>query len=248
MRRGQRAIVGAALLIASIAAHAVPVSFQFVAAPGSFSRSGPGEEFPPPPVPAALNAWASQPIVGSFTFETVSPSTPGYLPYEGQLVEVGASYANPVMNFDLQLGDQLLSFSSAAPAVGANSSITVVDLPPQLNSFPGDFYRLAVTMGTGLVSGFESYRVSASISMTSSDLTRIQGYDPLQPLQVADAPWNLSFSLFDPTSEISYDLFTPVTQLERVAATEVPEPGTSTLFALGVLFCLGKARRRLASS
>ena len=241
----QRMMMGLALSMAASAAHAVPVSFQFVVeAPGSFAWSGPEEAFPPEPVPAELAVALQQPIVGSFTFETISPFTLGYLPNEGQLVEVGATYINPVSLFNVQLGDQTLSFTTAAPSPDVyESSISVVDLPPQLTQYPADFYSLSVFMGTGLIPGFENYRVGASLTLTESDLTRIASYDPLQPLLLSDAPWNFSFALYNPATDISYSIFSPVTQLAQV--TQVPEPGTSALLAIGVLcwFVLGAGRR-----
>jgi hypothetical protein len=246
MRLVQRTMVGAVLLITSMAASAIPVTVQFTATPGGFGWSGPSEEypeFPLPVIPAALNALANQPITGSVTFETERPALPGYLPYEGQNVEIGASYLNPVLSFDLQLGPQTFSFVTASPPDGVReSSITVIDLPSQLTAFPGDWYDLYVTLGTGLIDGFESYRFSASLSMTEA-ARRIDGYDPVQPLLLTDAPWRFQFSLFDPANDASYSLYTSVTNLQIVEATQVPEPGTLGMFAIALL-AVGLSRRR----
>ena len=244
MRFVQRTIIGSALLLTSWAATAVPGSFQFTAAPGGFSQSGPSEVFPLPPLPASLSALVGQPIAGSFTFETERPTVMGSLPYEGQLVEVGALYLNPVLNFDFQIGARTFSFATAMPPVTTRESIiNVTDLPPQLTAYPGDWYDVNVILGTGLLEGFENYRFAASLSVTE-EARRIEGYDPVQPLLLTDAPWRFQFSLFDSATDIYYSLYTPVTSLQSVDTTQVPEPGTLGIFAAALLaFSVGRRRR-----
>lgn len=235
MKLELRVLVSSAALMFPLAVHAVPYTFAFEAPSAGFGWGGPVEN-PPPPPSGVLLALGSQPISGSFTIETEVPSQPTYFFDNGVLVEVGANYSNPVLNFDMRIGTTVFSFTSVRPTNVPESRISILDLPVPMY----DMYDLDVNLGEGLLAGYESYTFRAGISWQDYDGTGGVNYSNLLDQLFAGRTWMFALSLYDSEENWSYQLFT-----DRMSLTpaQVPEPDTLALFGLGLALCAIRRRQ-----
>ncbi|MFC4310737.1 PEP-CTERM sorting domain-containing protein [Steroidobacter flavus] len=225
----------AAAVLMSFAAQsdAVPITFEFNAAPYSVGWNG-SEADVPAPFNNTANVWGSL-ISGSFTIESDTPATPFSIDHNGSWLTLLGSYDNPVTQADFTVAGQQFSFDSSR--ADAYSLGTVIDLPspatdPTLNY---DWIGVDINLGAGLFSGEYSHLVTTlSLSRTERDPGIIASTDLLGNL-MPSTNWSVFFTIYDPGSFDWYQIHAPVTSLTQVSS--VPEPTTSAL--LGVALVLG---------
>jgi hypothetical protein len=248
-------ILSACLLLGSVTAHATPITFEFSTGNVTgFGFSPYGSENLPVPAPFdAVDSTLATSLSGTFTIESDVVGRPGYMNLNGVMTETMSLYSNPVTAMTLNVGGHQLTFQpTVAPgSLTPNESLAyVVDLPtPSNNPYTNyDAYSLSASLGTG---GFDdpyaALRADFSLYFSPDDLGVITNRDLVQNL-VFSPGWSASFSLYDATTQRSFQLNAPVTSLARIEATAVPEPGSWLLMAtaLGGL-ALASRRRALRS-
>jgi hypothetical protein len=233
MNRAAAFSLGCLLSLLATAAQAVPLSFRFSSVIESAPIGVGG-------VPASIS--------GSFTIETDVETFPAEIFDSGALIPVGTFYWNPVLRYDLTVAGHDFSFVSNRPAFDdgiQESSFTAHDLSAPLANplISYDLFQLDTDFGVGQFdSPFAGLSVFASLLRQEQDLTLIQSTDMVAGL-TTPAQWRFFFTILDPETFTSYQVFGAVTDLQQVIAA--PEPDVAGLLVIGLgMFGLALRRRR----